>query len=139
MKKFDRSQQWSASKKFKQESIFPEAANLQKPKISFEFLNGKYCISKCESKEKAQVIDTLYRISQSTWQELIQLGKNGSGYEQFSRKQLRCHIPDTAIFQNHDKVTIFHRKDKIPIVGFRIGETFYIFCVDRDYSAYGHG
>lgn len=139
MKKFEQTRSWSASKKFMQESVLRKSVNTLKPKISFEYLTGKYCISKCESREKAEVIDTLHRISKSTWQELIQCGKAVSGYEQIGRKQLKCSVPVAELFINIDKAAVFHRKNKIPVIGFKIEETFYIFCIDRDYSAYDHG
>ena len=125
------------SGRFKTETVGEVTYNQRKPKISFEFLNGDYCISKCQQSQKAEVIDSLYRISQLTWQEHHQIGKSG-GYEQFAKKQLLCNIPQDEKFINTDKVTVFHRKDKIPIVGFRVDDVFYVFCIDRDYSAYKH-
>lgn len=125
------------SGRFKTESVGKITFNQRKPKISFEFLNGDYCISKCQQNQKAEIIDSLHRISQHTWQEHHQIGKSG-GYEQFGRDQLRCKIPHEEKFINTDKVTVFHRKDKIPIVGFRVDDVFYVFCIDRDFSAYKH-
>lgn len=125
------------SGRFKTESVSKITFNQRKPKISFEFLNGDYCISKCQQNQKAEIIDSLHRISQHTWQEHHQIGKSG-GYEQLGRDQLRCKIPQEGKFINTDKVTVFHRKDKIPIVGFRVDDVFYVFCIDRDFSAYKH-
>lgn len=130
--------QWSASTRFKQENIFPVSANKKKPKISLEYLGGSFCISKCQAVEKADVVDTLHRISALTWQEIIQCGKAGSGYEQFSRDSIKYSIPKVDLFNSIDKVTVFHRKGKIPVIGFRIEETFYIVAVDRTFSAYKH-
>lgn len=127
------------SGKFKFEEIGIVNYNQQKPKISLEFLSGDYCISECEMREKAEIIDTLHRLSFYTWQDLHQLGKNGSGYEQFDLSQLRCSIPKDERFRNLDKVTIFHKKKKIPIIGFRINDVYYVFCIDRTFDAYDHG
>jgi hypothetical protein len=136
-------------KKFHKEKVFtsakfnPEQAekvnfNQRKPKMSFEFLSGDFCISKCQQWEKAEVLDTLHRLSQRTWQEIIQLGKSGIGYEQLGTCQLKCSIPQEAVFRNLEKVTVFHKAPRIPIVGFRSEDVFYIFCIDRSYSAYDH-
>lgn len=136
-------------KKFHKEKVFtsakfnPERAeklnfNQQKPKISFEFLSGDFCISKCQQWEKAEIIDTLHRISQRTWQEIIQLGKSGIGYEQLGTFQLKCSVPRDSIFRNLEKATVFHKAPRIPVVGFRSDDVFYVFCIDRSYSAYDH-
>ena len=125
------------SGRFKAESVGEITFNQRKPKISFEFLIGEYCISKCQQWQKAEIIDSLHRISQLTWQQHHQIGKSG-GYEQFEKKQLLCQIPQDEKFINTDKVTVFHRKNKIPIVGFRVDDVFFVFCIDRNYSAYKH-
>ena len=125
--------------KFLPEQLGNVNFNQVKPKISFEFLNGEYCISKCEKKEKAEIIDTLHQLSQKTWQEIIQSGKNGIGYERIELSQLKCRYPHDRCFQNIDKATIFHHKKSIPIIGFRTDNTYYIFCIDRNYKAYKHG
>lgn len=123
--------------RFRPESIGDTSCNQRKPKISLEFLQGDYCISKCQQNQKAEVMDTLHRISWSTWQEHHQIGKNG-GYEQLNIAQLKCRAPKHRLFDNLDKATVFHRKDKIPIVGFRVEDIFYVFCIDRDFTAYKH-
>lgn len=136
MKRIDKKRERS-SNKFVQETI-RSGHNQMKPKLSFEFLTGKYCISDCQQDEKAEVIDILHRLSQRTWQEIIQLGKAGIGYEQFEKERMKCSLPTSEYFENIDKVTVFHRAPKIPIVGFRVQEIFYIFCIDRTYDAYEH-
>ena len=112
---------------------------LKKPKFSFEFLSGKYCLSNCESREKAEIISTLHKLSQHSWQEIYQLGKSGIGYEQIDLSQLRCSYPHDNTFLNLDKFTVFHKASKIPIIGFKIEEIYYIFCIDRTFDAYDHG
>ena len=137
MKRFDRKRE-VYSGKFYIESEETTNHNQKKPKLSFEFLSGDYCISQCQQREKAEIIDTLHKISQRTWQEIIQLGKSGIGYEQIKLSQLKCVSPKCKIFDNLDKVTIFHKPPKVPIVGFRVEDIFYVFCIDRTYNAYKH-
>ena len=112
--------------------------NARKPKISFEFLGGEYCISKCEMNEKAEIVDTLYRLSQHTWQELLTLGRKHGGCEPLPLSELKCSIPLNALFLEQKHATVFHNPTKIPIVGFRIEDTLYVFCIDRTYTAYNH-
>lgn len=123
----------------KQEDLLPVSANKLKPKISLEYLFGKFCVSECQAVEKSDVMDTLHRISKLSWQDIIQSGKSSSGYEQIARNFINCPIPKNDLFQSIEKVTVLHRKGKIPIIGFRINETFYIFAIDRNFTAYDHG
>lgn len=113
--------------------------NSKKPKLSFEFLAGDYCITKCELREKAEIVDTLYRLSQHSWQELLTLGRKHGGCEPLSLSELNCPIPNDLLFQGQKHATVFHNVQRIPVIGFRIEETLYIFGIDRDYTAYNHG
>ena len=108
--------------------------NARNPKISFEFLAGDYCLSKCEIREKAEIDDTLHRLSKHTWQELLTLGRKHGGCEPLPIAELKCSIPDNILFREQKHATVFHNPGKIPIVGFRIEDTFYMFCIDRTYS-----
>ena len=137
MKRIDRNKGRDAGKRLLQEAVPQITANMKKPKISFQFLCEDNAFMR-QTAEKSEIMDTLLRISKFTWQELIQQGKSGSGYEQFSRKQLKCPVPDADLFKNIEKVTVFHRKRKIPLIGFRIEDIFYLFRIDRRFDAYIH-
>ena len=113
--------------------------NSRKPKISFEFLKGEYCITKCEIREKAEIADSLYRLSQHTWQELLTLGRKHGGCEPLPLSAFNCPIPKNLLFQEQKHATVFHNPQKLPIIGFRIEDILYVFCIDRTYTAYNHG
>ena len=74
-----------------------------------------------------------------TWRALRTEGKEHSGYEMIDVKQLQCHVPTAAIFIGIDKATVFHRKDKLPIIGFQVAATFFLFWIDKTFKAYNHG
>ena len=111
--------------------------NLCKPKISFQFLAEEQ-LKNCEVREKSEVLTTLYRISQHTWQELNQLGRKSGGFELIPLMQLRCKYPNNEMFSEGSKAVVFHHATKIPLIGFHCEDIFYIFCIDRDYKAYKH-
>ena len=113
--------------------------NARKPKISFEFLEGDYCLSKCEVREKAEIADSLHRLSKHTWQELLTLGRKHGGCEPLPLTELTCAVPDNILFREQKHATVFHNPGKIPIVGFRIEDVLYLFCIDSTYTAYNHG
>ena len=77
----------------------PVNFNAKKPKISFEFLEGDYCLSKCEVREKAEIADSLHRLSKHTWQELLTLGRKHGGCEPLPLSELKCAVPDNILFR----------------------------------------
>lgn len=106
------------------------------PKFSFEFLNGDYCLSKCESREKSNLASKLHLIGRQTWGDLRRLGRN-NGFEPIPTAQLRCRIPEE--FRHETSSIVFHMASNIPVVGFRREDVFYIIAIDRTFSAYSHG
>ncbi len=113
--------------------------NSRKPKITFEFLSGDYSLSKCEIREKAEIIDSLYRISMHSWQELLVMGRKHGGCESLPLASLKCHVPDDFIFMGQKHATVFHNPGKIPILGIRVDDILFVFCIDRTFTAYNHG
>lgn len=133
MKKIKKIQEQKIGK-IKPEADLRPDYRLKIPKFSFEFLEN----SKCQHNEKVEIFNILYQISRHTWQELIQLGKSGIGYEILDLTQIKCRIPSNPIFENLSQVTVFHKAPHLPVIGFKVHDTFYIFHIDRDYKAYKH-
>ena len=107
-----------------------------KPKISLSYLDGNFCISKCTQGEKAEIITTLHRMSKLTWSDLQQLGRKRGGHENIEVKSLNCNVPSE--FLEEANALSFHNPQKIPIIGFRREDVFYIIAVDPKLKAYKH-
>lgn len=107
------------------------------PLFSLEYLDPKYCISKCEKDEKASFADTLRIIGQLTWNELIKGGKHQNGCETIRIEQIKRKKP-LIITDDVKKVLAFRFHDRKAVVGHRIGRVFYIIWLDRDFSLYNH-
>ena len=105
------------------------------PKFSFEFLSGDHCLSKCEVKEKSNLISKLHQIGRQSWGDLRRLGRN-NGFEPISVAQLRCKIPEE--FKKESVSIVFHMTGNIPIIGFRREDVFYVIAIDRTFKAYSH-
>lgn len=124
------------SKRFKFEEIGTINYNEQKPKISFEFLSGKYCISECEMREKAEAVMIFHKISQKTWADLQQLGRKQGGHENIVTSSLKCRVPER--FKTFTNALSFHNPGKLVIVGFREKDIFYVIAVDPKLKSYDH-
>lgn len=128
--------------KLKRSRITAEAASRpdfqkQHPKYSFEYLDGAYCITKCETEVRAEVITTLHKIAKQTWQELQQISRKCGGFEFLPVDSLKCKIPE--YFKNSEKAVVFHNPGKKAIIGFREEENYFIIAIDRNFKAYNHG
>lgn len=107
------------------------------PKLSLEFLKIKDNI--LQKEEKLDIFKNLKDVLQHTWRDISQLGKHGIGFELIPCSNLKCAYPKANIFSKTEKATVFHKNGKeAALVGFRIDDTYYLFCVDRDYKAYNH-
>jgi len=106
--------------------------------FSFRFLDHKQ-INKYQQNDFNEIIKNLITISSYTWRDIIQLGKNGIGYELIPLSELKCPIPKDDLFNQRDKATVFHKQgDKIPLIGFKVNDVFYLFYLDRGLKAYKH-
>lgn len=107
------------------------------PKLSLEYLKIKD--NALQKDEILNIFKNLKDILQHTWRDISLLSKHGIGFELIPVTSLKCAIPQDDTFAKNDKVTVFHKHgDDIPLIGFRVNETYYLFCVDRDYKAYNH-
>ncbi|MCY7275487.1 MAG: hypothetical protein LH702_17550 [Phormidesmis sp. CAN_BIN44] len=108
----------------------------QKPIFSLYYLNKDYCLSACDKDQKAAFADTLYKLSQITWNEIISSPRHGAGCERISRNSIRTSIP------NHLKEDVnfiaFRFYGKAPMVGYRDENIFHVIWIDRVFSLYDH-
>jgi len=109
----------------------------QKPLFSLEYLNGKHCLSKCEKKEKAAFADTLHRLSQIPWIEIMGAPRHGLGHEKIEQKQIKASMPKHI--KDDTNIIAFRFFGKAPMVGYKKGRVFYVLWLDRDRTLYSHG
>jgi len=100
-------------------SISSDAAQ---PIFSLRHLDKNFSLTKCTKEEKAAFADTLYKLSQLTWQELRQAPRHGLGYERISRTAIRGAIP--SHIAEEVNFIAFRFYGKAPIVGYRDRDIF---------------
>lgn len=112
-------------------------SDLKKPKFSFCYIEKSHCITKCQSDEKAGLADKLYRLSQLSWAEIKQQHRHKLGFEKISRDSIRAGIPN-HITEDVDHFLAFRFDDLKAMVGYRLGSTFFVVWLDREFKLYKH-
>lgn len=107
------------------------------PLFSLRHLRKNFCLSKCNTKEKAALADTLHKLSQCTWMSIKHMDRQGSGFEKIKRSAIRDGIPE--IIKEDANIIGFRFYAKARMVGFRSREVFHIVWLDREYNLYAHG
>lgn len=113
-----------------------QSTNTKYPVFSFKYLQDKYCISKCEKREKASFADRLRMIGKCPWNEIFLNGRHELGFEKISKKSLRVGIPDCV--KEDTEIIAFRYFEMKPMLGFKDKEVFHILWVDRKMKTYKH-
>ena len=114
--------------------------NRQTPSFNLQYLHADYSLRSCTREEKAAFADTLAKLGQMTWQQIMQSPRHGRGFEFLNVTTLKgAHIPPNVTEEVRLMAFRFHTKK--PMVGYRgkDGVTFYILFLDRDFTLYSHG
>lgn len=111
--------------------------NQIKPAFSLEHIQRNFCLTDCETDEKAAFADALLKRSRMTWQEIIQAPKHGLGVEKIKRQCIRAPVPE-IIPEDVDHFLALRFNGKAPMVGYRNQTIFYVLWIDRAFSLYEH-
>lgn len=106
------------------------------PKFSFEKMASSHSVSTCEHTEKAALADTLYKLGQMTWAEIMQAGRHQSGCEKIKWSQIKAQGKDAITPDSN--VLAFRFSGMKPMIGYRLDETFYVMWLDRAFNVYDH-
>jgi hypothetical protein len=107
------------------------------PVFSFEYLQSSYCITNCNSDEKAAFAERMRLLSQLTWAEIKCAPRHGLGFEKISQSAISAGLPSHI---TADVVLIaFRFSGKAPMVGYREKRIFHVLWFDRDFTLYDHG
>lgn len=119
----------------------PEKAEIppqqRRPKFSLEYLVKDFCLTRCETVEKASFADAIYQLAQLSWAQINNAPRHGVGFEKISRSAIDSGIP--SVITEDTNIIAFRFYGKAPMVGFRRDDTFYVVWLDREFSLYDHG
>ena len=96
-----------------------------------------YCLDSCDLKQRAHFAYALFKRSKLVWQELLQAGRHGLGYEIISKDSINRPIP--SVITADTDIIAFRCIGLAPMVGFREQTIFHIVWIDKDRTLYDHG
>ncbi|HLO83890.1 MAG TPA: hypothetical protein VK203_02590 [Nostocaceae cyanobacterium] len=108
----------------------------QPPIFSLRYLDGEYCLTKCEKDDQAVFALKIHRLSKLTWSQIKSQDRHKLGYEKIARDAIKAPIPK---FITEDVTFIAFRFSGMkPMVGYRDGAIFYVIWLDRNFTLYDH-
>ncbi|AFZ25613.1 hypothetical protein Cylst_3466 [Cylindrospermum stagnale PCC 7417] len=115
------------------EEIPPEQ---QPPIFSLRYLEGEYCLTKCDKDDQAAFALKIHRLSKLTWSQIQSQDRHKLGYEKIARDAIKSPIPK---FITEDvNIIAFRFSGMKPMVGYRDRAIFYVIWLDRDFTLYDH-
>ncbi len=124
------------SRKIKHNVSLQKSPEQQPPYFSLQYLNSKFCLSLCDTKEKAAFADTLRKLSRLPWSQLKQQPRHGLGYEKVAKNSINSGIPSHIKDDVH--FIAFRFAGNKAMVGYRDGHVFHIIWLDRNFKLYKH-
>ena len=113
-----------------------ESTQHLKPLFSLEYLKKSYCLSACTKEEKASLADTLHKLSQLTWAEIMQCGRHQLGCEIINTNAIKDEIP--SLITEDVNLLAFRFDGMKSMVGWRLDRIFHIVWLDRNFTLYTH-
>lgn len=102
-------------------------------------MHRDYSLASCTQEEKAAFAETLWKLSQMTWQQIMQSPRHGRGAEFIERNRITgAQVPSHVTDDVRLMALRFHGKK--PMVGYRgkDGVTLFVMFLDRDFTLYSH-
>lgn len=115
----------------------PEDYNSRKPVFSLAYMPylGECCLSKLEPGDKASFADTILKLSQFAWKEIINHRHQSLGYEKIPTRSFLVPIP-RIVTEDMEKLDVFRISEAGRMAGFRRGEIFHVVLVKGNHGLY---
>lgn len=113
------------------------STNQDRPLFGLEYIDATYSLKACTQLEKAAFSDTLAKLGQLTWQEIMNANRHGVGCEIIPQEQIHGSIPQHVT--PDVRMLAFRFCGKAPMVGYREDRVFYVIWLDRNFTLYNHG
>ena len=111
----------------------------QPPTFCLRRMRKGYDLTECDAEEKAAFADTLFTLSQMTWNQIKHADRHGSGSEKIDTDSIKGDGKEFLPSGVTLLALRFHGKKAM--VGYRgeDGVMFHIIWLDRAFSLYNHG
>lgn len=118
----------------------PASTDGQSPVFCLRHLNRKFDLkeSGLTLEAKAAFADRLQTLSSLTWSEIKRSDHHKMGTEKIPVDQMKLSLPSN--FEGEPDLTVFRYFGKKPMAGIRVGATFHILAIEREFGElYDHG
>ena len=116
-----------------------ELQNYDKLKPIFSFRNMNYrganCLSHCDGPSRAKMVNTLLRLSQLTWSQILSTPKESHGKENIPIKQFKVSLPP-IVTPDVESLMVFRFSKSERMAGIRHNDIYDILIVGA--NLYGH-
>ena len=102
------------------------------PIFSLQHLQSGYTVDDCLRDERAEFASALWKRSQLTWQQIIQVGRHQLGSETIARNAIRVGLP--RIITPDVTILAFRYNYPKPMIGFRTENIFHVVWIDPHLS-----
>jgi hypothetical protein len=104
----------------------------RKPIFSLKHMayKGSYCISKCQGNTKSLILDTILRLSQSTWAQIKSFPKD-TGFEKIPSDRFKVPFPP-IITPEVPILVVRYDGHGGRLAGFRDKDVYHIILVGKD-------
>lgn len=138
MSKFKPPKSEFSGTKFQLKENHVEIFHFDYPVFCFKHIHPSYSIDKCSEKDKAALLEALYKRSQFRWVDLQLQGRHKLGSEKIPVSSIRAKLP-TSITEEITHLLAFRYYDMKPFVGYQYKFIFHVLYIDRDRDLYDHG
>lgn len=113
-----------------------ESSNKKNPVFSLKYIQKGFGIEECPDEDKIALLKKMAQLSQTTWQDIFQSSRHGTGQEKIDKNSLKVPLP-TCVKDDTNLIAIRY-KGLAPMVGFRENDVFHILWVDFNFNVYKH-
>ncbi len=106
------------------------------PHLSLSKSQPGYGVEELTERQRSEFLLKWSKRSKCTWQELLSHPKHGLGFEQLPQHKLKRSAPEHL---QAEKYMVFRHDGNLPLVGYKIGDVFYLLWAEARYGdVYDH-
>ncbi len=119
----------------------PKPVNYDKELLLFSFErvqdNSKYGFSKLSKEQKIDLINSIFKRRDKSWNDLNKSSRHNLGFEKIKIEEIRLERP--RFLTEDTTLWVFrYTGSNHAMVGYRVRNIFYILWFDFDYTLYKH-
>lgn len=108
--------------------------------FSFRDLQDEYDFSQdcCTDQVRKDLLSSLRRLSQTTWDDLITRDKKNGGSELINKSEIKAGLPSFITDDYEKLIVVRFNSQSSRLIGYRQGNVFYVLFIDVKLTLYDH-